>query len=71
MAERLKISAIIVAAGSGSRMNSQEKKQFMDLRGVPVLVYSLKAFEENPAIDQVTVVTAEEDMERVLRLCIE
>lgn len=71
MADRLKIAAIVVAAGSGSRMNSPEKKQFMDLCGMPVLMYSLMAFEENEAVDQVTVVTGEEDMERVLRLCIQ
>lgn len=71
MPDRLKIAAIVVAAGSGSRMNSQEKKQFMDLNGLPVLIYSLRAFEKNPAIDQITVVTGEEDMDRVLRLCVE
>ena len=71
MAERLKISGIVVAAGSGSRMNSTEKKQFMELSGMPLFLHSVKAFEVNPAIDNITVVTADEDMERVLRLLIE
>ena len=42
-----KISAIVLAAGSGRRMHSGEKKQFMDLCGMPVVVHSLLAFEKN------------------------
>ncbi|MCQ2401225.1 MAG: 2-C-methyl-D-erythritol 4-phosphate cytidylyltransferase [Lachnospiraceae bacterium] len=70
MAERLKIAAIVLAAGSGSRMNSQEKKQFMDLNGLPVLAWSLLAFEENPAVDDVILVTGEEDLEKALKICL-
>jgi 2-C-methyl-D-erythritol 4-phosphate cytidylyltransferase len=36
--------AIIVAGGSGSRMNSEVPKQFMMLKGKPVLYYSIHAF---------------------------
>lgn len=70
MAERLRMAAIVLAAGSGSRMNSQEKKQFMDLNGLPVVAWSLLAFEENPAIDDVILVTGEEDLERALNICL-
>lgn len=38
--------AIIVAGGSGSRMNTAVPKQFMLLNGKPVLYYTLKAFLE-------------------------
>lgn len=38
--------AIIVAGGSGSRMNTALPKQFMLLGGMPVLYYSLKKFYE-------------------------
>lgn len=41
-----KFSAIVLAAGTGSRMNSDIPKQYMDLAGKPVIYYSLKAFEE-------------------------
>lgn len=71
MAERLKIAAIVLAAGNGSRMNSQEKKQFMDLNGLPVLAWSLIAFEENPAIDDIILVTGEEDLDRALKICLD
>lgn len=57
-----KASAIVLAAGSGSRMNSKIKKQFMLLKGKPVLWYSLFEFEKSDA-EQVILVTAEEDIE--------
>ena len=71
MAERLKMAAIVLAAGSGSRMNSQEKKQFMDLSGLPVVAWSLLAFEENPAVDDIILVTGEEDLEKALKICLD
>lgn len=36
--------ALIVAGGSGSRMNSAIPKQFLVLRGIPVLMHTLDAF---------------------------
>jgi 2-C-methyl-D-erythritol 4-phosphate cytidylyltransferase len=42
----LKKYAIIVAAGTGSRMGSDVPKQFMLLKNKPVLSYSIKAFLE-------------------------
>lgn len=66
--QKKKISAIVLAAGSGRRMNSGEKKQFMDLCGIPVVIHSLLAFEKNDNIDSVVVVTAKEDVHRMLML---
>lgn len=40
-----KICALIVAAGKGTRMGSKVSKQFLMLRGKPVLYYALKAFD--------------------------
>ncbi len=37
-------AAIIVAGGSGTRMNSPNPKQFLLLKDIPVLMYSLTAF---------------------------
>jgi 2-C-methyl-D-erythritol 4-phosphate cytidylyltransferase len=36
--------ALIVAAGSGSRMQSDIPKQFLSLKGKPVLYYTLETF---------------------------
>lgn len=40
----MKRSVIIVAGGSGSRMKSDQPKQFLELSGKPVLMHTLEAF---------------------------
>lgn len=50
-----KYAAIVLAAGSGSRMNTQVHKQYLLLQGKPILYYSLKAFEESP-VDEIILV---------------
>ena len=52
-----KISAIIPAAGSGSRLG--ELKQFKDLAGQPLIFYSINLFIKCPIIDEVVVVVQE------------
>lgn len=49
-------TAIVLAAGSGSRMNTKVKKQYLLLEEKPILYYSLKAFEESAVTDIVLVV---------------
>lgn len=51
-----KITAIVLAAGQGKRMNMPVAKQFIDLKGKPVIYYSLKAFEESN-VDEIILVT--------------
>lgn len=50
-------AAVILAAGSGTRMGSDTKKQYMQIEGRPVIYYSLKAFEESPVQEIVLVVS--------------
>ena len=45
MADR--ITAILLAGGSGKRMNSTVPKQYMTLAGKPLLYHALRAFEES------------------------
>jgi len=53
--------AIIAAAGAGTRMASDRPKQFLLLAGTPVIVHTLKAFEQCGNIHEViAVVPAEE-----------
>jgi 2-C-methyl-D-erythritol 4-phosphate cytidylyltransferase/2-C-methyl-D-erythritol 2,4-cyclodiphosphate synthase len=47
----MKTIAIIVAAGSGSRMGSPVPKAFLDLAGRPMVAHSLQAFEQHPCVD--------------------
>ena len=60
-----KISAIILAGGKGKRMNSNIPKQFLKLKGFPVLYYSLKAFEDSP-VDEIVLVSSEEERNRCM-----
>ena len=55
-------AAIVLAAGRGSRMKSKIQKQYLLLKGKPVLYYALKAFEES-FIDEIILVTGEEEIE--------
>ena len=54
--------AIVLAAGSGKRMQSDVKKQYMELDGKPVLYYCMNVFENSPLIDEIVLVTSEEDI---------
>ena len=56
-----KASAIIVAAGKGSRMNSKINKQYLMLDGKPVLAYSIEAFEKAGCISEIIVVINKND----------
>ncbi len=51
-------TAIIVAAGSGTRFGSPTPKQFLEIRGKPLLIYTLERFEECAAIDAIVLVLA-------------
>lgn len=51
-----RITAVILAAGQGKRMNSEIAKQFLNLKGRPVIYYSIKAFEDSDVDDIVLVV---------------
>ena len=53
--EKLKYAAIVLAAGSGKRMNSKVHKQYLIIQDRPVLYYSLKAFEDS-AVDEIVLV---------------
>ncbi len=55
-------SAIVLSAGTGSRMKSDIPKQYMDLNGKPVIYYSLKAFEES-GFSSIILVCGKEDVE--------
>ena len=57
-----KITAIVLAAGSGSRMKSKTKKQFIEIKGKPVIWYSLFEFEKS-RVDEIILVTGKEDID--------
>lgn len=48
--------ALILAGGVGSRMGAGMPKQFLEVCGKPVLVYTLEAFSAHPEIDAIFIV---------------
>ena len=48
--------AIIIAGGSGHRMNQDIPKQFINVYDKPVLIYTLEGFQRHPEIDAIEVV---------------
>jgi 2-C-methyl-D-erythritol 4-phosphate cytidylyltransferase len=48
--------AIIIAGGSGRRMNQDIPKQFLNVYDKPVLIYTLESFQRHPQIDAIEVV---------------
>lgn len=55
------ITAIVLAAGKGSRMKSNTPKQFLEVAGKPLLYYSLLTFQKSE-VGQIVLVTAEESI---------
>lgn len=62
MKEQGTITAIVLAGGRGTRMESNVQKQYMDLMGKPLIYYSLAAFEQSP-VDRIVLVTGEGECE--------
>lgn len=65
------VTALIFAGGTGKRMNSRSKpKQFLEMYGKPIIVYTLEHFEFHKAIDSIVIVCIEEwikELEGLLR----
>ena len=58
-----KTSAIILAGGSGTRMNADKTKQFIQILGKTVIERSVLSFLESSLIDEVIVVVKENEIE--------
>ena len=57
-----KYAAIVLSAGSGSRMKSDIPKQYLPLIEKPVIYYSLMAFQNSP-VDEIILVSGANDIE--------
>ena len=51
-------AAVILAAGSGRRMNAPIAKQFLDLMGIPVFLHSVRIFDQ--IVDKIVLVTSKD-----------
>jgi 2-C-methyl-D-erythritol 4-phosphate cytidylyltransferase len=60
---RLKTTAIIVAAGKGSRFGGGVKKQFQLLSGKPVIAHSTACFEKSDSVGEIVLVVPEDSVD--------
>ncbi len=54
------VSAIIAAAGSGTRLGRKTPKQFLNLEGRPVLAWSMEAFSSTRIINEIILVVPQD-----------
>ena len=54
--------AIIAAAGQGTRMGGKRAKQFLELAGTPVIIHTLKVFEQCDSIQEIIAVVPDQDV---------
>ena len=66
----MKTTAIVLAAGKGSRMHADIPKQYMEVSGKPLIFYALRAFEES-FIDEIILVVSPGDTEYCRREIVE
>ena len=53
--------AVIFAGGTGRRMSTKSRpKQFLELNGKPIIIYTLELFDNHPEIDEIVVACLEE-----------
>lgn len=60
--EKKRCTAVILAAGNGSRMKSSVAKQYMLLEGKPLIWYALQAVEQSDIIDDCILVAGAEEL---------
>ncbi len=61
-------TAIIVAAGQGKRFGAERPKQFLEIYGKPLLIYTLQKFEICPVVDEIILVLSAEEIENFTRM---
>ncbi|MGA3281453.1 MAG: 2-C-methyl-D-erythritol 4-phosphate cytidylyltransferase [Smithella sp.] len=67
----MKTVAIIPAGGAGTRLKSHVAKQFLLLDGLPILVHTLKVFQESNQIDDIIVAVPPDELVSIRQELIE
>jgi 2-C-methyl-D-erythritol 4-phosphate cytidylyltransferase len=57
-----RIAAIVPAAGLGTRMGAEQPKQFLELDGLPLIIFTLRRLASCPAITDFFISTRAEDV---------
>ena len=61
--EKKHCTAVVLAAGKGTRMGTSVAKQYLKIGCHPVAAYALEAFERSPLIDDIVLMTGEGQQE--------
>lgn len=61
----MRLAAILLAGGAGTRLGHPENKVFLPVAGQPLLGWSLRAFDRSPLIDDIVLVVREADRRHV------
>lgn len=67
----MSVIVLIPAAGAGRRMGSSVHKQYLALRGRPILTHTIAIFDSHPGIDHIYIIAPEDQMEFCRNNCIE
>ena len=63
--------AVVLAAGKGTRMDSPVRKQYLLIKERPVLYYSLEQFQKCPFIEEIVLVTGQDEIDYCRREIVE
>lgn len=69
--QKVKCTAIVLAAGQGKRMGTKMQKQYLEISGKPVLFYSLDVFQKSDIIDEIILVVGQNQEEYCRREIVE
>lgn len=59
----MKNYVILLAGGVGKRMGADIPKQFIEVKGKPIIVYSIENFQRNPQIEKIVIVCVKDWIE--------
>lgn len=68
MGEKLRCTAIIMAAGKGKRMQTAVSKQFLPVCGKEILTWTVDVFEKSPLVDKILLMASADGIEDVQNL---
>jgi 2-C-methyl-D-erythritol 4-phosphate cytidylyltransferase len=64
MSERVKITALVPAAGLGARMNLDLAKPLLEIKRKPIIIYTLETLHAHPLIDEIVLIFNKEALEK-------
>ena len=63
-----KVIAVIFAGGTGVRMGAELPKQFIEVKGKPIMIHTLDIFENSPIVDEIYIACKEDYLDLLKKL---